>query len=410
MSDSTLQPPEFAGIPKHIAIESLSSHFDVDRSTVNLENGYWGVMPRPVAQAYAENIAFVNRHNSVWARGAMRERPFAQEMLGARAALAAMVGCGADEVAITRSGAEALHSLIAQYRPLRSGDAIVCCDLDYDSVFDSLAQLAIRKGAVVDRFSMPEPATTDAILSAYEDALRRTPHAKLLLVTHISHRTGLVTPVREIVAMARARGVDTIVDAAHSVGLLDFRMDDLGADFVGWSVHKWTCAPLGLGAIYIRRDRLGDIAPSYDSMGLPETEIAARVPAGNSTFSVAMTIPAAVAFHNAVGAAAKERHIRSLRDRWVHAVRDLPVEIAVPDDPARYCAITSFRLPGMETYTDAERAMHHLLHRYGILSAVRTVTGMRPVLRVTPGLHTLPQECDALVEALHDMHRSGTFA
>jgi selenocysteine lyase/cysteine desulfurase len=88
---------------------------------------------------------------------------------------------------------------------LKAGDAVICCDLDYDAMIASMEWLGKNRGVEVVKFTMPEPATTANILAAYDDVLKRTPHAKLMLVTQISNRTGLVTPAREIVAMARAR-------------------------------------------------------------------------------------------------------------------------------------------------------------------------------------------------------------
>jgi len=255
---------------------------------------------------------------------------------------------------------------------------------------------------------MPEPATTANILAAYEDVLKRTPEAKLLLVTQVSNRTGLVTPVREIVAMARARGVDTVVDAAHGVALLDFQLDDLDADFVGWSVHKWTSAPLGLGAMYIRKSRLADIDIAFGST-VPAEDIYARVPPGTVNFPGVATIPTAVAFHFAVGGAAKERHMRGLRDRWVEGVRDLPnVEICVPDDPQRYCAITSFRLKGMTTDERARQVQRVLFERHRIHTVWRTGIRNGPVIRVTPGFYSTAADVDALAKALRVEH--GMFA
>jgi selenocysteine lyase/cysteine desulfurase len=116
--------------------------------------------------------------------------------------------------------------LIANYKDINSGSAVICCDLDYDATIDWLSD---RRGARVVKFAMPEPATAANILNAYREVLTRTPNAKLLLVTQVSNRTGLVTPVREIVAMARERGVDTVVDVAHGVACLDFKLDDLGS-------------------------------------------------------------------------------------------------------------------------------------------------------------------------------------
>ena len=294
---------------------------------------------------------------------------------------------------------------ITNYRNLKVGDAVIHCDLDYDVMIAAMEWLGTHRGADVVRFPMPEPATTANILAAYEDVLKRTPKAKLLLVTQVSNRTGLVTPVKEIVAMARARGVDTIVDAAHAIACLDFQLEDLGADFVGWSVHKWTSAPLGTGAMYVRRSRLADIDFAFENHFLPDDHMETRVPAGTVNFPAVMSIPTAVDFHFAVGGARKEKHLRALRDRWVNAVRDLPnVEICVPEDPARYCVITSFRLKGMMTPEAAKRVQSRLFETYRIHTVWRGGIEKGPVIRVTPGLYSTHADVDALIAALRKEH------
>lgn len=404
----TQEEPQAAGrlAPGSIPVTTLPSHFDVDTSVHNLENGYWGVMPRNVAQVYVERTLYVNRINSVWARdvlpGAVCRTAGARE---ARQAVASIAGCSADEIAITRSGSDALQALITNYKPLKPGDAVIYCDLDYDAMIAAMDWLGDHRGAQVVKFAMPEPATTANILAAYEDVLKRTPNAKLLLVTQVSNRTGLVTPVKEIVAMARARGVDAIVDIAHGVACLDFKIADLDCDFAGWSVHKWTSAPLGTGAMYIRKGRLDAIEVAYDNHDIPAGEIAARVPAGTVNFAALLAIPSAVEFHFAVGAAAKEKHLRTLRNRWVDQVRDLPnVDICVPDDPRRYCAITSFRLKGMHTDAQAQQLQHLLLDKYRVHTVWRRGIAKGPVIRVTPGLYSTFADCDALAKALQKEH------
>jgi selenocysteine lyase/cysteine desulfurase len=393
-------------LPNSIAVASLPQQYDVDTSIHNLENGYWGVMPRVVSQVYAEKSAYVNRMNSIWGRGVLSGGASPGEGgHEARAAVARMVGAGADEIAITRCGSDGLQSLIANYKHIKAGDAVIYCDLDYDAMISSMDWLGDHRGAQVVKFDMPEPATTANILAAYEDVLKRTPNAKLLLVTQVSNRTGLVTPVKEIVAMARAKGVDTIVDAAHAVGCLDFQMADLGCDFAGWAVHKWTGAPLGTGAMYIRKDRIDDIEVAYDNHDVPPHEISARVPAGTVNFAAVLTIPTAVDFHFAVGAAAKEKHLRSLRNRWVAQVRELPnVEICVPDEAARYCAITSFRLKGMRTDEQAQQLQHVLFERYRVHTVWRKGVAKGPVIRVTPALYNTMADADALANALRKEH------
>jgi len=393
-------------LPNSIPVSDLPSHFDVEAGVHNLENGYWGIMPRVVADTYVRQCIEVNRTNSVWARNVLP----GGACLNAggresRAAIAQLVGCLPEEIAITRSGSEGLQMLIVNYKNLKPGDAVIHCDLDYDAMIAAMDWLGDHRGAQVVKFAMPEPATTANILATYHDVLERTPNAKLLLITQISNRTGLVIPAREIVAMARARGVDTIVDASHAIACLDFKLDDLGADFAGWSVHKWTAAPLGTGAMYIRKNRIPDINIAYDNHEVPPDDISARVPAGTVDFAALLTIPTAVDFHFAIGAAAKEKHLRGLRDRWVKAVADLPnVDICVPDDPARYCAITSFRLKGMNTDEAAQRVQKQLFDRHRVHTIWRKGVAKGPVIRVTPGLFTTNADVDALAAALRQEH------
>ncbi len=388
-------------VPASIPVKSLPQHFDVDRSIINLENAYWGIMPRETAAVYAEKSAYVNRLNSLYARNAISGHTMNAQLDEARQSIADLLKVERDEIALTRSGSEGLQSLIVNYKGLKPGDAVLYCDLDYDNMIAAMDYLGDHRGAEVVRFDMPEPATTANILQAYEDVLKRTLNAKLLLVTHVSNRTGLVVPVKEIIAMARERGVDTILDSAHAVGCLDFTLPDTGADFIGWSMHKWLAAPLGLGAVYIRKSRLDAIDISYDNHELPPYDIRARVPAGTINFGAALTIPAAIQFHRAIGPAVKEKHLRSLRNHWVEGARDVPgLEITVPDDPARYCVITSFRLQGMRTMADAEHVQHRLLEKHGILTIARKGVAKGAVMRVTPGLYSTTNDLDALVKAL----------
>ncbi len=389
-----------------ISADDLPAQFDVMPGVHNLEAGYWSMMPRVVAEAFARHTTLVNSANAVWARNVLPGgEGWTAEAARAQAAVARQVGASPAEIAIARSGADALQMLIVNYRPLKAGDAVICCDLDYDAMLAAMQWLGTHRGARVVKFAMPEPATTANILAAYEAVLKATPEAKLLLVTQVSNRTGLVTPVREIVAMARARGVDTVVDAAHGVACIDFQIPDLGADFVGWSVHKWTSAPLGTGALYIRKGRLADIDIAYENHNQPADDINTRVAPGTVNFAAVMTIPTAVDFHFAVGAAAKEARMRKLRNRWVNAVADLPnVEICVPDDPARYCAVTSFRLKGMATDADAQKVQRRLFEAHKVHTVWRAGIARGPAIRVSPGLFTTEQDVDALVAALRAEH------
>ncbi|MEV4179556.1 aminotransferase class V-fold PLP-dependent enzyme [Nonomuraea sp. NPDC049709] len=242
------------------------------------------------------------------------------------------------------------------------------------------------------------------MLDTYERALRRHPKVRLLLLSHMNNRTGLVTPVREIVAMARRRGVDVIVDAAHSWGQLDFTLADLDADFAIFSLHKWMGVPLGAGFLYIRDGRLADIDPLYADETYPASDIRSRVHSGTTNVAPFLTVDAALDFHGTLGAKVKQARLRYLRDRWVGQARELGgFRILTPDEPDMYGAITAFRLDGRTTEADNLAIADHLMTRHRVFTVSRTGMTGGGAVRVTPALFTSAGEVDQLALALRDI-------
>jgi selenocysteine lyase/cysteine desulfurase len=241
------------------------------------------------------------------------------------------------------------------------------------------------------------------VLAAYAAALDAHPRVKLLLVTHLNNKTGLIVPVKEIVAMARARGADVVVDAAHSFGQVDLTMDELGADFVGCNLHKWVGAPVGIGVMYIRAGRLGDVDRMLGDEGSLD-RIDSRMHTGTTNFATTLAVPAAMDFHDAVGGAHKAARIRYLRDVWVEAVRATPgIEIMTPDDRDLVAGITSFRLRG-RTGGAANRAIAtELLEQHKIFVVARSGLAKGDCVRVTPALYNTPADCERLASALKTM-------
>lgn len=210
-----------------------------------------------------------------------------------------------DEIAFTRSATESLYALIGGYNRLKPGDAVLYADLDYPAMQQAMAWLHERRGARVVRITLPEPATHDNVMAAYAEALDKNPDIRLVLLTHVSNKTGLVTPVAAITALARARGADAIVDAAHSIGQMDITIPDLGADFAGFNLHKWIGAPLGVAVFYIRKNRIQDVDRMMGDAESPAESINSRIHTGTTNFAAFLTVPAALDFHEAVGTAHK---------------------------------------------------------------------------------------------------------
>jgi isopenicillin-N epimerase len=378
--------------------DQVAREYDVTREVVQLEHGNWGMMARPVVAAYRAHVKRVNRDTSYYAR-----RTMVPDLQAAQAALASAMGVSVEEIAFTRNATEAMKALILQYNGLRPGDAVLYADLDYDSMQTSMEWLARRRGVRVIKIALPEPATAQSLVETYRTAFAANPAIKMVLLTHLSHRTGLVLPIADIVAVARERGIDAIVDAAHSVGHLDFRLPDLKADFIGMNLHKWIGAPLGCGAIYIRRERIGAIDP--DPAENPASiDIMTRVHMGTPDYAAHLTVPAALAFQAAIGGHRRQARLRALRDRWVRQVINLPqVQILTPEDPRLYGAITSFRLRGRTSHDDNVALAKALLDKHRIFTVHRDGLASGSCVRVTPALATRMSEMDALASAIRSL-------
>jgi selenocysteine lyase/cysteine desulfurase len=369
----------------------VAAQWRVTREVVNLENGYYGVMPEPVRRAYVANVDELNYRNTLYLR--TEYGPNEEDI---RAQVARAAGAATEEVALTRGATEALQNLIGGYNKIGPGDVALYADIDYPSMQFAMDWVGARRGAQVVKIETPDHPTRENVLDTYRRALAANPTTKLLLLTHLTHRTGFVPPVREIVAMARERGVDTVVDVAHSWAHLDFDVQDLGADFVGFNLHKWLCVPLGVGFLYIRRGRLADIDPDYATPGDPD-DIRTRVHTGTTNIANVMTVPAAIAFHNQIGAANKAARLTYLRNYWVARARELPrIEIMTPDDNAAHGAMTSFRVRG----ADNAKIPALLKDRYRVWTVYPGGGPRGDCIRVTPTLYNSTDDLDVLVAAL----------
>jgi selenocysteine lyase/cysteine desulfurase len=378
--------------------DRVAGEYDVTREVIQLEHGNWGMMARPVLAAYRAHVERVNRDTSYYAR-----RTMVPDLQAAQAALAAAMGVSVEEIAFTRNATEAMKALILQYNRLKPGDAVLYADLDYDSMQTSMEALGARRGVKVIKIALPESATRQSLIDTYRAAFDANPAMKMALLTHLSHRTGLVVPVAEIATLARERGIDVIVDAAHSVGQLDFKLPDLKADFIGMNLHKWMGAPLGCGAIYIRRDRISAIDP--DSAENPKsTDVLTRVHTGTPDYAAHLTVPNALAFQASIGAGRRQARLRALRDRWVHQVIGLPqVQILTPEEPGGYGAITSFRLRGRTSHEDNVALARTLLDKHRIFTVHRDGLASGSCVRVTPALASRMSDCDALAAAIRSI-------
>lgn len=378
--------------------QGIARQFDIEPGPINLENGYFGRMTRTVAEAYQHNIQWVNRSNSVL----VRQRFEQIDALQIRRQLAALLQAPENAVALTRCASDALQSLIRNYNRLQPGDQVLLSDLEYDTVKGAVRWLARQRGVDVVEIVHQHPASFDSLVSTYKSAFERYPRLKLMPLTYVTHRSGLVMPVQAIAAAARDHGVDIILDGAHALGQIDFDLAELGIVFAGFNLHKWIGAPLSLGLLYIHPERLEDIDPDMGEFHFPSDDVRTRTPYSTPNIPALMTLPQVLEEHRAMGgAAAKGARLNYLRETWSEAVRERPgIEVMTPRDPRLCCAISALRFtrqPHQQALVD------RLLEDYQLFTVARNGAGFGTCIRITPGLTTPLEHMQRLIEALSEL-------
>jgi len=356
---------------------------------INLENGYYNFIPQPTLERYIQHIRDVNYQGSFYMRTVQWEN---KKKMAAK--LAAIAGCGTDELIVTRNTTESLDLVIAG-QTWQSGDEAVMAIQDYGAMLDMFDQVAERHGVILKKISIPNhPKSDEEIVSLYEQAI--TPKTKLLMVCHMINITGQILPIRKICDMAHAKGVKVMVDGAHAFAHIQYKISELNCDYYGTSLHKWMSVPLGAGFLYVRKGEapklwplLGDRLPKEDVYRLNHT--------GTHPCATDLTIADAIDFFNLIGADKKEARLRFLKDYWTSRVKEnTKIILNTPLDATRSCGIANVGIEGMTPGTLAKRLLDE--HKvYTVPIDYANVQGCR----ITPNVYTTTEELDQFVKALH---------
>ncbi|HLE71219.1 MAG TPA: aminotransferase class V-fold PLP-dependent enzyme, partial [Vicinamibacteria bacterium] len=295
----------------------IRDSFTIDRNSVNLNSGSVSPAPRTVQTAMHQYWDITNMSPSY----------YVDEMLGPRVEvvrrrLAGAFGCDPEEMAITRNTSESME-IVQLGLDLKRGDEVLTTTQDYPRMLTAWRQREARDGIVVKTVSFPTPPEgPDAIVSSLERAI--TPRTRVILICHVTYTTGQIFPVKAICAMARERGIETLVDGAHGFAHFPFTRDDLDCDYYATSLHKWLYAPVGTGFLYVRRSRIRDLWPLMAAPLSMRDDIRKFEEIGTHPIAIKGAITEALTFHDGIGAERKAARLQFLRRRWSDRVRDLP--------------------------------------------------------------------------------------
>jgi selenocysteine lyase/cysteine desulfurase len=386
--------PPAAAVTEEAFWREVRKAFPAYADYINLENGYSSPQPAPTFEAFQRHEQTINGGLSFYMR-----RKKAADLAAVKKQLAELAGCPAEEIVITRNTTESLGTVIHGV-DLAAGDEAVMCDQDYGSMLEQFRQQARRRGIKCVEISIPlDPRDDQEMVDTYARAI--TPRTKLLLLSHMVNITGQILPVRKIADMAHARGVAVIVDAAHSFAHVVFTMPELDGDYLGASLHKWLCTPLGAGLLHIKTDKIRTVWPLLGDTSVPDDDIRKLERIGTHPSWTVLAIGDAIRFHKMIGSERKEARLRYLQQYWTDRVRDVPKVYLNTPTGSRACGIANVGITGQRPGAIADA----LLEKFRIYTVAIDMVPVKGV-RVTPHLYTSTAELDTLVKAIGELARA----
>ncbi|MDB5210277.1 MAG: aminotransferase class, partial [Sediminibacterium sp.] len=234
--------------------KGIRGEYDLKPDYINLENGYYNILPKEILENYIKHIRDVNYQGSYYMRTVQFDN---KNNMAAK--VAALAGCSAEEFILTRNTTESLDMIIGGFH-WNAGDEAVMAEQDYGSMLEMFKQVGKRYGVVNKIISIPNhPSSDEEIVNLYANAI--TAKTKLLMVCHMINITGQILPIRKICDMAHSKGVQVMVDGAHAIAHIKFNIPDLHCDYYGASLHKWLSVPLGVGILYVKKENIAGIWP-----------------------------------------------------------------------------------------------------------------------------------------------------
>ncbi len=371
--------------------------FKLDRTLINLNNGFTCPTPRVAMEAVWRYMDIINMLPVHY------QAQVAENTQTIRRRMAAEFGCDLEEMALTRGASESLQ-IVQNGIDLKAGDEVITTEQDYPRMLTTWDQRMRREGIVVTRLQFPVPATQDQLYAMFEKAI--TPRTKVLHFTHITNLTGQLFPVRRLSRLARSKGIVTIIDGAHALGHFPFKLRDLECDAYGVSLHKWLLAPIGNGCLYVRRESIPKFWPLQAAPEQQDYDIRKFEAIGTHPWAIRAGLGEALAFHQAIGAERKAARLRYLTLRWAEALKSHPRVKLLTDlgEPAQAWGVAAVNVDGI----DVRALAKFLMDEYRIV-VVPLVGGVPPnsvfdyqALRVSPNVYTTLEEIDTFVMAMEE--------
>lgn len=374
----------------------LADEYLLKPGLLYLNHGSIGTIPRAVHDEHVRLLreCETNPHIHMWGD------VWVEALSKTRSAAANLLHCDADEVALTHNTTEGFN-VLAQGLPLGKGDEVLFSRLNHPSASEPWSYYATRRGYSVRKFDIPLgdiPGLSVAdVVQMHEREIR--PDTRVLVFPHIDNIVGLRHPTRELVAMAKRRGVRFVaVDLAQSLGMMPVNVATEDADFYAASPHKWVQAPKGVGLLVVRRRVQQELEPLWVKRPRSTMPKTAEVFEDYSTRNLpaVLALADAIAFQQRIGEENKEARLLEIAG-WFRDRVDATPSLAWRSARQRELASSLFAV-GLRS-GDARTVEHRLAAERDIV--VRPFAPPLNTLRVSPNLINTRTDVDRFIAALN---------
>ena len=375
--------------------KTVRSHYTLKDEYINLESGYYNIIPNPILDNFINHVKHVNIQGSYYMRNDLnknKDRVTKQ--------LADFVRSTPDQIAITRNATESLDLIISGF-PWQKGDEAIYAKQDYGTMKEMFEQIANRYGVKNKIVSVPNhPKNDEEIVSLYESQI--TSNTKLIMICHMINSTGQILPVKKICDMAHSYGVEVMVDGAHCVGHFDFSIDDFNCDYYGSSLHKWLATPLGAGLLYVNKNKTHRIWPLLANGNTDKSDIKRLNHIGTHPVHTDLAISNSIDYIKWIGIEKKEKRMRFLQRYWSDQLRSFKnVIVNTPEDVKRSCGIGNIGVTNMSPSKMADV----LFEKYNIFTVAIDYANVKGC-RISPNIFTTTEELDRFIFAVKEIASS----
>ena len=230
----------------------VRNEFSLNKANTYMNTGTTGSIPNQVLEQYEKNSKIVAR--SPWdMENKFGDFPYTTEMVDD---IASSFGADPYEIILSRNTTDGMCTIIngLQFEP---GDVILTTHHEHIAATSPLNVVKQRFGVNVVEVQLPiytgtETVSEDDYIEAFRSALNAHSNVRLLTFSHITYKTGTKLPAKRLCELAKQYGIPTLIDGAHTFGMLDIDLHDIDCDFYSGSGHKWQCGPGATGILYVR--------------------------------------------------------------------------------------------------------------------------------------------------------------